>query len=419
MTNVVKFSPWSRRPGNHFLADFQLRSAFQPIFSPSHKRLVGYEALVRVSRDGKPVAPPALFERARLSGRTEELDRQLLAQHLECFGGQPRPAWLFLNITPDTCVHPDPALDRLGQACDAAGLEPGQVVLEVVETATGDRTALLRFVAEAKHRGFQIAIDDFGMGDSNFERMWQLEPLIVKIDRSLLVNAEHHRRARLLLESLVKMIRESGSLVLLEGIENEAQARIALATEADLLQGFLFGRPEAVDRIQAGSLEQGFGRQVDQARRQSLEDVADHAGYLRLLRYETLASCHAIMRRQAFDEACRSLLAVNGVKRCFLLNEAGVQQGELACEYPGRLLAGFNPLYLSSGACWVHREYFRSALERPHDINVSRPYVALPDAVRTVTLSSGLRLDNRPMVFCVDLHPDAVFDGQLSFPDTL
>lgn len=418
MTNVVKFSLWNRPPESHFLADFQLRSVFQPIFSPTHMRLVGYEALVRVSRDGKPVAPPALFERARLSGRTEELDRRLLCQHIDGFDPQ-HPAWLFLNITPDTCVHPDPALDRLSEACERAGMEPGQVVLEVVESATGDRTALLNFVTEAKHRGFQIAIDDFGMGDSNFERMWQLEPLIVKIDRSLLVNAEHHRRARLLLESLVKMIRESGSLVLLEGIENEAQARIALATEADLLQGFLFARPEALDATQARALEQNFSGQVDQTRRRSLEDIANHEGYLRLLRYETLATCHAIMRRQSFDEACRSLLSVNGVKRCFLLNEAGVQQGGLACEYPERLLAGFNPLYLSSGACWVHREYFRSAVERPHDISVSRPYVALPDAVRTVTLSTGLRLDGRPMVFCVDVHPDAVFDGQLGFPETL
>lgn len=419
MTNVLTFSNRRRPSEQRLLMDFQLRSAFQPIFSPSHLRLVGYEALVRVSRNGQPVAPPALFERAQLAGQTEELDRRLLSQHIGAFAARRQPAWLFVNITPATCIHPDPALDRLGQACQDAGLEPGQVVLEVVESATSERTALLGFVAEAKARGFQIAIDDFGMGDSNFERMWQLEPLIVKIDRSLLVNAEHHRRARLLLESLVKMIRESGSLVLLEGIENETQARIALATEADLLQGFLFGRPEALENMQGPRLEQGFGRQVEQARQNSLQDVAEHEGYLRLLRYEMLAACHGIVRLDSFQQACGGLLDIPGVKRCFLLNESGVQQGELACEYPDRLRAGFNPLYLSSGACWVHREYFRNALERPHDINVSRPYVALPDAVRTITLSSGLRLDGRRMVFCVDLHPDAVFDGQLSFPEAL
>ena len=48
---------------------------------------------------------------------------------------------------------------------------------------------------------------------------------------------------------LVKMIRESGSLVLLEGIETHTQARIALETEADLLQGFLFARPAPPDDV--------------------------------------------------------------------------------------------------------------------------------------------------------------------------
>ena len=419
MSNVVRFSVFNRRAADSLPADFETRSAFQPIFSPSHRRLVGYEALVRVSHQGMPVAPPALFERARINGYTEELDRRLLAQHIDMFTRDRQPTWLFLNITPDTCVHPDRILDRLSEACSAASLEFSQVVLEVVETATSERAELLHFVTEARSRGFQIAIDDFGVGDSNFERMWQLEPLIVKIDRSLLVNAEKHRRARLLLESLVKMIRESGSLVLLEGIENENQARIALATEADLLQGFLFARPGPLDSAQTPSLEQNFSNAVTHARHGSMAEVVDHEGYLRLLRYEMLEACHAVGRQLPFRDACASLLSLAGVKRCFLLNGAGIQQGDLACKQPERRQASFNPLYLSSGACWKNREYFRNAMERPQDISVSRPYVALPDAVRTITLSSGLRLDGRPMVFCVDLHPDAVFDGQLGFPEKL
>ena len=92
-----------------------------------------------------------------------------------------------------------------------------------------------------------------------------MNPLIVKLDRSLLVNAESHARARMLLESLVRMIRESGSLVLLEGVENESQARIALDTEADLLQGFLFARPGAIgEHRPAGGSGPAQGHGADQ-----------------------------------------------------------------------------------------------------------------------------------------------------------
>lgn len=154
-------------------------------------------------------------------------------------------------------------------------------------------------------------------------------------------------------------------------------------------------------------------------RRHSLDDIQSHQGYLRLLRHEMLEACHDLMRENPFDQSCNNLLAVTGVQRCFLLNERGVQQGGLTSTHPERKAVDFNPLYRSSGACWMHREYFRMALKRPHKINASRPYVALPDAVRTVTLSCGVQLGNQRMVFCVDLHPDAVFDGNLSFPDCL
>ena len=45
--------------------------------------------------------------------------------------------------------------------------------------------------------------------------------------------------------------------------------------------------------------------------------------------------------------------------------------------------------------------------------------VGLPDARRTVTLSTVLHFQEQTQVLCVDIHPDEVFGGQLAFPDTL
>ncbi|MBS3803660.1 MAG: EAL domain-containing protein [Oleiphilaceae bacterium] len=419
MLKVLKFSSETEASASDFSANYRLGSAFQPIFSPTHQRLVGYEALARAKNQGQDVSPKALLEQARIENRTETLDRQLLQHHIGNFASYDRPVWLFLNITPATCIHPDDSLNELAAQCALNGIEPDRVVLEVVETAATNDPALLRFVREAKQRGFQIAIDDFGVDDSNFERMWRLEPLIVKLDRSLLVNAQNHSHARRLLESLVKMIRESGSLVLLEGIENERQAAIALATEADLLQGFLFGRPGPLDKSVIKPAETGFITNLARARENSREDFENHETYLQLVRTGISAACRDIAGQQGFREACEKLLGIKGIKRCFLLNEQGVQQGGSVSDYQEKKQSVFNPLYFSSGACWAHREYFRSALRHPDSLSISRPYVALPDAVRTITLSTLLDLDGHRRVFCVDLHPDAIFDGQLSFPAML
>ena len=62
-----------------------------------------------------------------------------------------------------------------------------------------------------------IAVDDFGAGHANIDRLWRLEPDIVKLDRSLLRDASQTRQARALYPRLVAMLQEIGALVVAEG----------------------------------------------------------------------------------------------------------------------------------------------------------------------------------------------------------
>ncbi|QSP95558.1 EAL domain-containing protein [Marinobacter salinisoli] len=397
----------------------QFKSVYQPILSPTHQKLVGYEALVRVSRDHQTVSPVALFERAAQLNQTPELDRHLLDLHLDNFSVHSHPAWLFLNINPGTCEHPEDALQRLAERCTLRGIQPEQVVLELIETASGDHQALMTFIHNAKMLGFNIAIDDFGVGDSNFERLWRINPMIVKLDRSLLVNAEHNCRARLLLESLIRMIRESGSLVLLEGVESDDQARIAIETEVDLLQGYCFARPSALSNLLAGQAEAELEVVIHRSRKVSLEDVQSRENYLRQLQLVIRKACRRLVQGESLPCVSDNLLALDGIQRCFLLDHRGVQQGSLARARDDVGYHQFNPLYQSAGACWKHREYFQNAQAFPERINCSRPYVALPDAKRTVTLSTAIDNPQGHRVMCVDIHPDELFAGQMTFPATL
>ncbi|WP_111498391.1 sensor domain-containing phosphodiesterase [Marinobacter bohaiensis] len=418
MSYVASLKATFNRTTRQPLRDYDYTSVFQPIFSPTHQRLVGYEALMRANRDGEAIAPLEVFQQAEALHQTECLDRRLQSLHIRTFTQHQPDTWLFLNISPANCVQPEKALAHLEQACLDHDLHPAQVVLELVETATDNKAQLLDFVQRARAWGFQIAVDDFGIGDSNFERVWQLEPLIIKIDRSLLVNAEVHLRARQLLNGLVSLIRESGSLVLIEGIETPDQARIALATGADLLQGFLFGYPAPLDKPRTAP-ELDFAEHLAVVQRHNRQADYQHSGYLDSLRLEVLEACQRIAGHDTLADACMGLLKRRGIKRCFILDADGIQQGGLASETRVRHTTRFNPLYQSSGACWSHREYFRRALEQPGKINVSRPYVALPDAVRTITLSASITRHGTTQVFCVDLHPNELFDGQLDFPDSL
>jgi hypothetical protein len=101
-----------------------------------------------------------------------------------------------------------------------------------------------------------------------------------------------------------------------------------------------------------------------------------------------------------------------GAKRCYLLDTRGLQQGQtaFASGYEGTG-ATFNPLLSAEGASWSHREYFRNAVSKPGEIHLSRPYVALPDTARTVTVSHMTFTYYGYRILCLDIHPEQAFPG--------
>ena len=77
-----------------------LRSAFQPIFSFSHQRLIGHEALLRASDPlGRPVPPEAMFAQCANDAERRRLDEACTLLHAQRFAREPAPAqWMFLNV---------------------------------------------------------------------------------------------------------------------------------------------------------------------------------------------------------------------------------------------------------------------------------------------------------------------------------
>lgn len=391
--------------------NFNLHSAFQPILSPSHQRIVGYEALVRPSRGSDSVSPGTLFSVAADEHQEPMLDLVLWAQCLKQYARTRPNAWLFLNLSAASVEDPLTSPGQLAQVARDAGVGCDRIVLEVVEEAVSDERVLSEFVNACKAEGFRVAIDDFGAGDAHFERVWRLGPDIVKMDRAMTVHAAENDHACRLFLSLIKLIRENGSLVLIEGIETEAQARVAWHSDADFYQGYWYSYP-------LDSLDEPVGvtNQLRQCQHEfdhlNVEQTREQSDMLKLLRFEVLDACHRISSLQSLAEATETLLQLPGVKRCYFLDTQGRQEGEtVTAPALSREGGRFNPLTDSSGASWSHRDYFIAAIQSPSVIHLSRPYVALPDTERTVTISHMTFMANGNRILCVDLHVDEAFPG--------
>jgi EAL domain-containing protein (putative c-di-GMP-specific phosphodiesterase class I) len=227
--------------------DIALTSHFQPIYGIQREACVGYEALVRASdADGRSIAPHALFEAAFRSGHGVELDWVCRALHLRSFARvDPGDRKLFINIHSQAAMQDFSAAGEFSDLVRFYGLSPKRVCVEILEDSCADESMLRKTVAAYRRAGAAIAMDDFGLGRSNFDRIVALRPDVVKIDRSILTDAVGDQKARRMLPAIIELLHEAGAEVAVEGIESASEAMVAIDSGADHLQGYYFAQPAA------------------------------------------------------------------------------------------------------------------------------------------------------------------------------
>lgn len=223
-----------------------LRSHLQPIYSVRQAGCMGFEALLRASDDSGPLRPERLFERARVDGDVVLLDWICRALHLRKFATvDPGDRKLFLNVHPEAAVRGARSVREFADLVRYYGLPPARLTIEILEAPCPDESLLREAVMGYRELGAGIAMDDFGLGRSNFDRIVALRPDIVKIDRSILTRTVGETRSRRMLPSIIELLHDAGAQVTVEGVESAAEALVAIESGADHLQGFHLAAPSA------------------------------------------------------------------------------------------------------------------------------------------------------------------------------
>lgn len=232
------------------LNDRRIETWFQPIFQAGTLAVWGFECLMRGrAEDGSVVGALTLLEWARQEHLTFMLDRVSRETHLANAGrvGGGDGLQFLVNFLPTAIYRPEFCLATTVRAAAEAGLEPGRVIFEVVETEQiPDHAHLERILGFYRAKGFRVALDDVGSGYSGLALLGDLKPDLIKIDRDLVSKSVDSPFHRGICEALVKLGQDNGLLVLAEGIETEAQWEVMEQLGANLLQGYLFGRPDPV-----------------------------------------------------------------------------------------------------------------------------------------------------------------------------
>ncbi len=407
---VQRYSSLLSRQDGHLEAayrDYRIRSAFQPIFSFAHNRPVGFEGLARARNGaGETVAAGTLLSADNTPEGIIFLDRLLRTLHLANFSGPAfQEAWLFLNVSPRVVVDGRTYGSFFREVLRAYNVPPQRVVVEVTETETSDENALEDSTRYYRELGCLVAIDDFGAGHSNFNRIWRLRPDIIKLDRLMIAQAARDPAARRGLVGIAGLLHEIGALVLAEGIETEEEAVASLQAEVDLLQGYLLQRPFIGEAPSLESLER-FNALRQALVRQTKNEEAEFGGAIRPYLETFERAAETLAGGTTLSNAVGELLMLNHVVRCYLLDESGSQKGDnLTSPYHAtRRDLRHLPLISAKGANWMHRHYFRRALGNPQGTQISRPYLSLTDPQMCVTLSRLVERERDRVVLCCDLE---------------
>lgn len=213
---------------------------FHPIVMWSTRSVHGWEVLIR-TREPSLARPLELFEAAERLGRAQELGRAIRGAVAQTCTGLGQGETMYVNLHPRDLD--DPSL--------YSGQEPlakfaHRVVLEVSERASLDMIKDARKrISNLREIGYRIAMDDMGAGHVGLATFAQLEPDVVKIDMALVRGSDREPLRRRLIRSISELCGDLKMPVVVEGIETVAERDAVLSANCNLLQGYLFGKPEA------------------------------------------------------------------------------------------------------------------------------------------------------------------------------
>jgi EAL domain-containing protein (putative c-di-GMP-specific phosphodiesterase class I) len=397
--------------------EYRLTTHFQPIFSLAHRRPVGYEALIRgTDRDGKVYLPAELLAQAPAGVARMQLDRQCRALHVRSFRRlRDEVSWLFLNVDPHIAVQGH-RFGSFAQMLEENGLSPHRVAVELIETPFDDQKRLVTAVEHYRELGCLVVIDDFGAGYSNFDRIWQLKPDIVKIDREMTRRVTVEPLARRMFTGIISVLHEAGALVCVEGVETEGEALCATEANADLLQGNYFAAPALQPPPERSSSEL-FTRLFADFREETVE--FRNRRRIRLQSYIAALSDAVFALSAGADRASavRALLGLECTERCYLVAADGSQIGasaeseRSAASRDSRL----TPIRPVTGTNWQTKPFFRRAIDAPGKVQITRPYLSATGPRLCVTLSYALLLNGSYHVLCVDLDFATLAGQDLAF----
>ncbi len=231
-----------------------IRLLAQPIFDVATREIKAYEVLTRGPAGTEMENPLRLFSVARQTGLLYDLEIIVLEKTLQQISLNGSSQNVFINFTPMTVGNPRFLKEMKNLLGIYSYVLPSQIVIEITERDSIEGIDhLLSNIRELRKMGLRIAVDDTGAGYASFHTINELMPDIIKIDRSVIHNIDNSPVKESMLKGLLLIAKETGSIVVAEGIESEKEAMVLSKNKVELAQGYYYARPAKIEKVKFSS----------------------------------------------------------------------------------------------------------------------------------------------------------------------
>lgn len=236
---------------------------YQPKFSPSTKKIVGAEALIRWRKGNELISPMSFIPLLERNGKIRELDeyvfRNVCYQQKIWQNEGIRIVPISVNLSRASMYYKS-VVGKYNWIITDAGISQKMVPIEITESAAINNSDV-KIIANTFYRaGFSLHLDDFGSGYSSLSALNELHFDTLKIDKSL-VDYIGNSNGDKLLEHTVSLALELGMHVTAEGVEYEWQCNYLRHIGCESIQGFLFSKPIQKDEFEL-LLKTNVGRRI-------------------------------------------------------------------------------------------------------------------------------------------------------------
>jgi EAL domain-containing protein (putative c-di-GMP-specific phosphodiesterase class I) len=233
---------WLSRTKELILSE-SIRPFFQPIYNMHDKKIEKYECLARGIINEKVIAPYKFLNAAERLDLTKNITRAMIDKSFSFF--KDNDYSFSINLSGADLLDPN-FISFLDIKLKRYKIDPSRVVFEVLENITtySSGNVVIEALHSIKAFGCKLAIDDFGVENSNFSRLLEIDMDFIKIDGLFIKNILVSEKDIKVVKSIVGLAQNLGVKTIAEYVENEEIFKVLESCGVDYVQGYHIGKPE-------------------------------------------------------------------------------------------------------------------------------------------------------------------------------